>query len=165
MNRYVIPLLVAGALAFACGPRSHSTATASAQTVALSTVAKLPVRQRAGRPEVPKLSSSFGVQLDRKSVRLALNVTNVGRNRVELNFPNGRAYDFAVQDSAGKEVWRWTDGRMFTQAIQNKALGSGETMKIDERFGEKLPAGRYTAIATLNSTNYPVEQRVDFMLR
>ena len=99
----------------------------------------------------------------RSEVRFALDVKNVGNKHAELDFPSGQSYDFIVVDSIGREVWRWANGRMFTQSVQNKQLGAGESMRIAEAWTPQ--AGRYTAIATLNSSNYPVEQRAEFVVR
>ena len=98
------------------------------------------------------------------AVRLALDVANVSRKHVELTFPSGQRYDFAVVDSTGREVWRWSDGSMFTQGVQNKQLPSGDAMQVAETWMDAAP-GRYTAVATLRSTNYPVEERLDFVVR
>jgi hypothetical protein len=54
---------------------------------------------------------------------------------------------------------------MFTQSLQNKLLDGGETMRIEERAEKTLPSGTYVAVATLRSTNYPMEQRYSFQLR
>ena len=71
-----------------------------------------------------------------------------------------KSYDFVVVDSVGREVWHWSNGRMFTQGMQNKQLGTGDVMHVSRSVEEHtLRPGRYTAIATLNSSNYPVEQR------
>ena len=52
---------------------------------------------------------------------------------------------------------------MFTQGVQNKQLSGGDSMHAKETWSAPAP-GRYTAIATLNSTNYPTEQRADFVV-
>jgi len=100
-------------------------------------------------------------------VKFALLVTNIGNKHAELDFPSGKSYDFAVVDSTGREVWRWAQGRMFTQSVRNQQLGVRDTMRVSETWTPakvNAKAGRYTAIATLNSSNYPVEERVDFVL-
>ena len=115
-----------------------------------------------------KLSSKFDVAVAQREVRFALVVTNIGKKHAELNFPSGQSYDFAVVDSTGREVWRWAQGRMFTQSVQNQQLGARDAMRVSETWTPakvKAKPGRYTAIATLNSTNYPVEERVEFVLR
>lgn len=96
-------------------------------------------------------------------MRFALDVRNIGTKHVELDFANGQAYDFVVVDSIGREVWRWSKGRLFTQGIQNKQLSHEDAMLTREVWKRAAP-GRYTAIATLRSTNFPVEERADFVV-
>ena len=111
-----------------------------------------------------KIASKFNVDVAASEVRFALKVTNVGKKHVELQFPNGKSYDFVVLDSAGREVWHWSKDRMFTQGMQNKQLGTGDVMHVSEAWKRPLQPGKYTVIATLNSSNYPVEERADFTL-
>jgi intracellular proteinase inhibitor BsuPI len=163
-TRLIISLLFAGALAFACGPRSRSEPKALASALPVHLTSKNPEhpKRRDARVE-PRINSKLQVEVAKQEVRFALNVMNVGPKHVELSFPSGKSYDFVVVDSIGREVWHWSNGRMFTQGVQNKQLGTGDTMQVDEAW--KSPAqGRYTAIATLNSSNFPVEQRVDFVI-
>lgn len=175
-SRLIISLLCAGAVAFACGPRSRSRAPAALATAiptqSAALVAPRPTiharrRDDATKAQV-KLSSKFDVDVAPREVRFALVVTNIGNKHAELNFPSGQSYDFAVVDSTGREVWRWAQGRMFTQSVQNQQLGARDAMRVSETWTPakvKAKPGRYTAIATLNSTNYPVEERVEFVLR
>jgi len=172
-NRLIISLLIAGALAFACGPRSRSEGPktlASALPLHAITNASAAVshtrskRKSSGAPAQPKLDAKFGVDVTPKALHFALRVTNVGNKHAELDFPTGQTYDFTVADSAGNEVWRWAQGRMFTQGVQNKQLGAGQAMRITETWDTTPKPGRYTAVATLNSTNYPVEQRLEFVV-
>ncbi len=165
-TRLTISLLCAGVLAFACGPRSRSesAAVASVQPLQLTNKIDVPPKRRAGAKVDGKVGSHFNVDVAAKEVRFALNVTNVGKKHVELRFPNGKSYDFVVLDSLGREVWHWSNGRMFTQGMQNKQLGTGDVMHVSEAWKRPLPPGKYTAIATLNSSNYPIEERADFTL-
>jgi hypothetical protein len=167
-TRLIISLLCAGALAFACGPRSHSEAPSALATVRpAQSSASTPSGTRAHRVKSKKagveLASRLAIDVRPSEVRFALDVTNVGKKHAELDFPNGQAYDIVVVDSVGREVWRWAKGRMFTQAVQNKQLGGGDSMQIAESW-TPIP-GHYTVIATLNSSNYPVEERADFTVR
>jgi hypothetical protein len=166
-TRLIISLLCAGALAFACGPRSHSEAPSAlgiAQPVRATAASERPRRHdSAGAKSDVQIDSHLSVAVGAREVRFALDVTNDGNKHAELDFPNGHAYDIVVVDSVGREVWRWAKGRMFTQSMQNKQLGGGDSMQIAESWTPK--AGHYTVIATLNSSNYPVEQRADFVVR
>jgi hypothetical protein len=163
----LIPLLCIGAVAFACGPRSHSEA--SLVTTNIATAEPSPahrVTHKQPRLNVTKVTGNFAVKAEQNSIRFALDVTNEGKKNVELVFPSGQRYDFAVIDSTtGKTVYRWAADRMFTQSVQNASLDGGETMHIAEQTTKALPLGSYVAVATLRSSNFPVQERVAFELR
>lgn len=164
----LIPLLCLGAVAFACGPRSHSEASLASMSIAQA--ARPIVEPQKKKPKkreasVTKITPAFSVQVEHKTLHFALDVTNVGKKDVEITFPNGQTHDFAVLDSTGREVYRWADGKMFTQSVQNRTIETGETMRIAEHGAPALPPGSYVAVATLRSTNFPVQERVAFELR
>lgn len=148
LSRITIPLLAAAGLVFACGPRTPSP------------LAK--ARPRAGGDQ--GITSHVMVDTANGSVRFAIEVTNDSPKRVELMFPDGQTHDFAVLDSIGREVWRWSEGRLFTQGIQNRLLDAHDSTIYDERWTPPSP-GRYTLVAQLNSESHPVRQRVEFALR
>jgi hypothetical protein len=164
-TRLIISLLCAGVLAFACGPRSRSESgsVAAVQPLQLTNKIDVPSRRRTTKQDA-KIDSRLNVAVVANEVRFAFNVTNVSKKHVELSFPSGKSYDFVVVDSLGREVWHWSSGRMFTQGMQNKQLGTGDVMHVAEAWKRPLQPGHYTAIATLNSSNYPIEQRADFTL-
>ncbi len=110
------------------------------------------------------LASSFAVNV-RNGVEFTLDVRNNTKHMVELRFPNGMTHDFVVFDESGKEVWRRSSGRMFTQAIQNKLVKSNDGAVFADRWSGKNAHGKFTAVAILPSENHPVEERVEFALR
>jgi hypothetical protein len=171
-TRYIIPLLVAGSVALACGSRSHSEVPAAAlppvahlSQAPIAPPAPTPKPARLTEGAAPKLASAFRVSHDKKAFHFALDVTNPGKKHLEIAFPSGQEYDFSVLDMAGKEVYRWSAARMFTQSRQNRLLDGGDTLHIEEDAAAQLPHGSYVAVATLRSTNFPVEERVAFELR
>lgn len=142
-------VVLAGALAFACGPRNSSSESNTTAEVT--------------RPDDAPLASSLRVAVDTsEGVQLTLHVTNFSSKGVELTFPSGQTHDFAILDAGGREVWRWSEGRMFTQALQTRQLGKGETVSYEDEWNVDLPSGRYIAVAMLTSDNHPVESRVEF---
>ena len=168
VRNLLIPLLCIGAVVFACGPRSHSEASLVSMSIA-EAVRPTPKPQQP-RPKrkdasVTKITPNFAVQVDGNTLRFTLEVTNVGKKNVEIAFPDGQTHDFAVLDSTGREVYRWGEGRMFTQSLQNRTIDSGETLRISEHGTPSLPQGSYVAVATLRSTNFPMQERVAFELR
>jgi hypothetical protein len=157
-SRLLVPLLCAAALVFACGPRPHSDATATA--TAATTTAPVP-KKKAHGPSGPLLATSLDVSV-KEGVNLAFHITNSSGKALELTFPTGQTHDFAVLDSAGREVWRWSAGRLFTQALRNRVLDAGETATYDVRWDTGARRGTFTAVATLKSDSHPVESRVEF---
>jgi hypothetical protein len=157
-SRLLITLLCAGAVALACGSFTRNDASnATASTVRHSS--------KHTKADTVKVNGNFAVKIEPHALRFALNLTNASKKHVELTFPNGQQYDFSVIDSSGREVYRWGRGRMFTQSVQNKLIDGGKTMSIDEVAETTLPHGKYIAVATLRSSNYPMEQRSAFELR
>lgn len=147
MNRLVVPSLLAIAVvAFACAPQSRSADADRKQPVD-------------GRP--------VGAHLDVRvqgGIQLAFRVTNNEPRKVELLFPHGQTHDFIVLDSIGREIWRWSEGRMFTQVVQNRLVDSGASLNWETPVRTDLPPGRYTAVAQLLSGNRPLEERADFVI-
>ena len=97
-------------------------------------------------------------------VRFDFRVTNSGGSKVEMNFPSGQTHEVVVLDTLGREVWRWSKGRIFTQMLQNRILRTDDTLAYGERWKD-APRGQYVAVARLASTNYPIEQRTTFVVR
>lgn len=148
-------MLCAGALALACGPLARSN-EAPRQDTTVAVTPDAPADQRA-------LARSVNVSVS-EDVTFSLHLTNWLERRAELTFPNGQTHDFYVLDSTGREIWRWSTGRMFTQAMQKRSIGSRETLSFDERW---VPAGRtgdFTAVGVLLSSTHPIEDRVPFTL-
>lgn len=164
-TRIIIPLLCVGALALACSTRTHSEQSVSPTALASFGQTASASHHHGKRTPSVRLASSFGVHVDSTRIHFDLDVANVGDKHVELAFPSGQAYDFMVVDSLGREVWHWARGRMFTQAMRTKLLGTGDDMRIDETWDHPKLHGRYVAVAMLNSSNYPVEERVEFTVR
>ena len=142
------PLLVAlFVLASACGPRARSAEAAAHKRV----------------DGGPPVASSLDVQLA-DDVQFAFHVTNSAAKCLELTFPNGLTHDIVVLDEGGREVWRWSEGRMFTQTLQNHILERDETVSYGAQWRPDALHGSFVAVASLRSENYPIEQRVRFVL-
>jgi hypothetical protein len=109
------------------------------------------------------LASSLNVTVG-TDVRLTLHITNSTAESVELRFSSGKTHDFVILDSKGVEVWRWSADRMFTQALQTRALRVSESVTYEERWVPGSASGTFTAVGLLASTNVPIEKRVEFTL-
>lgn len=168
ISRLLIPMLCTGALALACGPRSQSDASVASGSrdvrVAGHTGARSATQRARHARHDGELVPSLAVNAADDRIRFALAVENAGSRTLEMHFANGQTHDIVVLDSLGREVWRWAEGRMFTQAHRTRPIAGGDTMRVEEAWDASQQHGRFTAVARLRSTNYPVEQRVTFDL-
>jgi hypothetical protein len=154
-NRLILPLLVAASVAFARGSFSSDTTPITTKHRSTKTVDAIGTTLDV---------NVNGKDVNEESVSFAFHVANNTKKMMELRFPNGQTHEFVVLDSTGKEVWKWSSGRMFTQAIRNKLLKGREETVFEEQWNTKGLRGTYTAIATLRSENHPVETSVEFVL-
>ena len=95
-----------------------------------------------------------------EGVEFTFEVRNDGDDPVELTFRSGQTSDVAVFDD-GEEVWRWSDGMMFTQMIRQTSMGPGEK-EVDRKVWESPAPGDYEAVATLEANDVDVEARTTF---
>jgi hypothetical protein len=103
------------------------------------------------------LDATLDVRREGADVRFAFAVRNPTTDPIDVRFRSGLEADVAVvpadagADADDREVWRWSDGRVFTQALSTRTLAPGETTAY-ERVWSAPPAGRYEARATLAAT-------------
>jgi len=153
-NRLILPLLCAASVAFAAAPLSHNEKSIAT------------IKHHDAEMSAP-IVTTFDITRpndDADKLRFTLNVRNNTTKMLELRFPDGQTHDFVVKDFTGKEVWRWSEGRMFTSAMRSETLrGKGETV-FEESWQTNGQHGSFTAVAILRSDNFPVETRVQFVL-
>ncbi|MCP8615552.1 BsuPI-related putative proteinase inhibitor [Salirhabdus salicampi] len=89
------------------------------------------------------------------SVTFQLTLTNSGNQDVELTFSSGQQYEIVVENEQGAEVYKYSHGKAFTEALINKQIGAGEsetweeTWNLKDNEGNKVEAGNYTVLVTL----------------
>jgi hypothetical protein len=107
-NRLILPLLCAASVAFVAAPFSHDEK-------AIASV------KRHGEEMTAPIVTTFDITRqhdDTEKLHFSLHVTNNTTKMLELRFPDGQTHDFVVKDFAGKEVWRWSEGRRRSGAAQ-----------------------------------------------
>jgi hypothetical protein len=96
-----------------------------------------------------------------EAIAVTLVVTNPTDAPITLNFSSGQQYDFIVRDAMGAEVWRWSRGRGFIQALTALTLQPRETELFTERWdqrrnvgqeGQPVPPGAYSVTGVLTSS-------------
>lgn len=113
----------------------------------------------------PAIVTDLDVRQHGRQLAFTFRITNSANKKVEIVFPSGHTHDVVIVDAAGEEIWRWSTGRMFTQALQNRVLSAGDTLTYEMIWTPTANAGTaLTAVATLLSENYPLEQRAEFAI-
>ena len=86
------------------------------------------------------------------TVRLQMKVHNWNAEPVVLEFSTGQTYDFEVVDVEGNRLWRWSDDKVFTQALQQRSLGAGEeyVVQVEWTAPVDLGPGSYQARGLIN---------------
>lgn len=79
---------------------------------------------------------------DDDTIELALAIENDGAEPLELTFHDGQRAEFVAR-ADDEEVWRWSDGRMFTQAIETVTLDPGAETAFEAGWPDP-PSGEYT---------------------
>lgn len=110
------------------------------------------------------VAATVEVKLQGDSVRLLLHVTNTGDAPLDFTFPSSQRYDFVVRDEAGEEVWRWSEGMMFLQAISHATLAPGETWDFDVVWEPGDRRGRYEVVGRVTATEHDLQQSAAFEL-
>jgi hypothetical protein len=108
------------------------------------------------------LTGTLDTRMDEDRVAFVFTVENEGSEPAMLSFRNSCTADFAVLDG-DDERWRWSQGRMFTQALQAEELAPGETVTYEAEW-QSPDAGTHTAVATLEAENQDCEARTEISI-
>ena len=72
-----------------------------------------------------------------------------------LTFNTGQQFEITVTDENGKEVYRYSDGKVFTEVIWEKTINAGESLKwqdvwdMTDKEGNRAEPGKYKAVITI----------------
>jgi hypothetical protein len=154
-RRSVGILLVCAAVVYACTPRNRVSADDTARPAA---------NHAQGTTDTSgALALTLTEASDEDAMSFALEVKNTGK-RSEVRFNSGKTHDFVVLDELNREVWRWSEGRLFTQSLQTKQLKTGDAVRYTATWDDAVP-GNYRVVAELNSDTNPVSIERAFIVR
>ncbi|WP_256687417.1 BsuPI-related putative proteinase inhibitor [Halococcus qingdaonensis] len=105
------------------------------------------------------LTGTLDATVESDRVSFTFTVANDGDDPVTLSFRDSCSADFAVLDG-DEERWRWSHGRMFTQALQSESIDPGESVSYEGEW-EQPEAGTHTAVATLEADNQDCEAEIE----
>jgi hypothetical protein len=130
-------------------------AAAQAQTTTVPRVAGFGALVSINQPEYWTDFMPPGVRIP--EITATLTVFNQSKLPVTFSFPSSQRYDFAIANSDGVEVWRWSNGRFFLQVLGSLTLNPGQSVTFTEkirfadRSGHPFPQGLYTLTGGLTS--------------
>jgi hypothetical protein len=104
---------------------------------------------------------SFEISLDKISYQAGEKATarmalrNTRPEPLELQFGSGQEFDVLVIDAAGKEVYRWSAGRMFAQVLHSLTVSGEKNWVAQVSLPATLAPGKYSAQAYLTAVGAP----------
>ncbi|MRX52705.1 proteinase inhibitor [Bacillus idriensis] len=102
-----------------------------------------------GDVETKGVQLSVEAKEDDGIVQINMTVKNHTDEEKNFEFSSGQKYEIIITDPNGAEVYKYSKGRMFTQALQYLTLPPGESQTYQETWdmksaGTELEAGEYT---------------------
>ena len=86
------------------------------------------------------------------NVTMRLTKTNICRTTQTLTYLTSQRYEFEIRQD-NRLIWRWSDGRAFSQGVQRVRVRPGETLTFIETWpqvdsaGRRVEPGRYRIVA------------------
>jgi hypothetical protein len=87
------------------------------------------------------ISCDKPVYQTKEPVTMTLTVINTSSTVQEFVFNSGKKYDFYLYRGR-KLVWKWSQGKMFSQAISGLSLNPSQTLEYPGVFDQTLPSGK-----------------------
>lgn len=84
---------------------------------------------------------------------------------VQLDFSSSQKYDF-IATRKGREIWRWSGGKLFAMMMSQIVLKPGESLHYTEPWdqrdneGKLVPPGRYEIVGVLKTSPEVVSEPV-----
>lgn len=102
------------------------------------------------------MSLERGLEIERTddAIVFRLIIQNDGEKPETLRFPDACRADFFVSQD-DKELWRWSDGRLFARAQVEEQLPPGEELTFRGTWDEP-PEGSFEVTAELQTTDEPL---------
>lgn len=109
---------------------------------------------------VGEIAQELQVEERRGRLLITLTVTNDGDEPYTVEHQNGQEYDFIVLDKRGRVLWRWSDGRAFTQALSSSIVGAHRSViyeaEIKRQEYKKFRDKAVLITALLKDTPYTI---------
>jgi len=108
-----------------------------------------------------KMSYSVG-----ELIMMTFKIFNYTEEDIVFHFNTSQRYDFIIEDEEGKEIWCWSEGRMFAMMLGEETLGptNPEIIYATEYKG-KLGSGYYKVTGILVAKDRPMSGNIIIMVK
>jgi Intracellular proteinase inhibitor len=97
-----------------------------------------------------ELDLNVSIYHDKHTIQFIITLKNNTNEMKKVEFPTSQKYEIIIKNKNDKEVYRYSKGKMFTQAIETALIKSGESMEWEEVWEHSsLAPGEYTAEITI----------------
>jgi hypothetical protein len=94
------------------------------------------------------VKATFNIEEVGDIMRFELSLTNEGEEKAFIQFPSGQQFEIVVRNQDNQEVYRYSDGKMFTMALVMREVEPKETLVWKDEWKETRP-GVYTVTGEL----------------
>ena len=116
------------------------------------------ILEELGEPEV-KLMTTLNVENNTikvgESFKAFIGIYNLSDENIRLHYSSGQLYDLYLK-RGDKTLWRWSEGKYFTMALQYKDLPAGEKMNYEVEVSVKAGPGDEYVLGGEISTKGPL---------
>ena len=79
----------------------------------------------------PRIRPTLAIRKRGDALLVTYAVLNVTDASLRFVYPDGQQYEFALSDE-GRELWRWSADKAFTQAVWEESLAPGASLVVEE---------------------------------
>ncbi len=159
----IVVVFLVGVLVYAVAARSERTPGTApdrqtsggkeARVVASGTKAEKVIDHLKTSIEIPSNPIKLGELL-----HFNISIENVDSKPRKLVFNSSQKFDIRVEDTTGRTVWTWSDGRMFAQMVERVTLEPQETTSFTAMWpmadsqGKAVKPGDYKAFTWITAS-------------
>lgn len=94
------------------------------------------VRARVGKLEIDtSLRAGFSISVQdsgtaEKPIATVLQLATTSPDGIRLKFPSGQEFEAVLRDSSGNDLWRWSDGQLFTQGFHERTVSGSWSVPL-----------------------------------
>jgi hypothetical protein len=104
--------------------------------------------------DLADFEATLEIEPTKEAAIFNLTFSNQSDEVAEVSFSSGQRFEIVVSDTKGNEVYRYSEGKMFTMAIQMLKLEAGDQLTFQDSWdykvkGNKVDLGEYKVVATV----------------